>query len=415
MRTRRIPGAVAMAALVLTLPGVAAATTTISTTSLPAGFAYDSLDCNSNATTGGPDYVHVPGPGTPLAGTGSLRVSFTKRSSFDLHRTSVSGTIADVTAASLSSYTAPANGVWAIIEVGGQSGTDYHWAWLQVPSTAAWSTTNLLTAATIHSYTYHSTTDTYVDDPDGTWTQFSTAHGADSLYSVDIYADTCDTALPATGSVYLDNVALDMSGASTVDFEASPASHLSIGASKSKLVYGQSVTLSTKLTRKSNGSAIPGQHALLYAKKAGSTSLAKVADVITSSSGNAQSAQSPKLNTSYLWIFSGNHTLAPSTSSTKVISVARKLTLAVVDTTLKATQKLKATGKETPAKSGSLVSVFRHNATGTFKIGAATVQADGSWALTKDVPKGTYYVYATAAADSRFIASKSRSISVTSG
>ena len=124
--------------------------------------------------------------------------------------------------------------------------------------------------------------------------------------------------------------------------------------------------------------------------------------------------RSVALNTTYKWQFVGSTTVSPGTSGTKTVYVARKLTIAATDATLTAAQQLKVHGREDPAHAGSAVTVWRHNASGTFKVGATTVKSDGTWALAHDFPKGKWSVYATAPKDATHIASKSPAITVSS-
>ena len=94
--------------------------------------------------------------------------------------------------------------------------------------------------------------------------------------------------------------------------------------------------------------------------------------------------------------------------------MARELTIAAADTTLTATQQLRVHGKEIPRHVGSAVVVWRHNKSGTFKVGSTTVKSDGTWVLAHAFPQGSWSVYATAPKDSTHIASKSAGITIKS-
>ncbi|HET6818302.1 MAG TPA: hypothetical protein VFH66_13835 [Mycobacteriales bacterium] len=416
MRAVRTFVPVAVAAVVIATPGIAEATTVVSAINMPAGIVFGSGDCAAlnPLASGAPDYVHVKGPGTPPLGTGSLRVTFTRVSAADLYKdlNTAGKTVADVTAASFSSYTPAGSTAGAWMYVVADDGTTTTLAYVQAPMTATWTTTDLLTAPSIDWASYSDSTGNLVSTGTGTWTDFTATFGTVHLFEEDVWMDTCSSGAMA-GVVYIDNMTMGTAGATTINFEASPATALTISASKNVVVYGSTVTLRTKLTR-STGAALGGKHVLLMARKSGASTFTKVADVVTSSTGVATSKQTPKRNTTYKWVFNGTHTLAPSTSANKTVKVARRLMLAIADRTLSATQKLRASGRETPAKVGSLVNLYRHNASGTRKIGSATVRSDGTWSLSRDFPRGTYSVYATSPADSNYAAGRSPSITVSS-
>lgn len=76
---------------------------------------------------------------------------------------------------------------------------------------------------------------------------------------------------------------------------------------------------------------------------------------------------------------------------------------------------LRARGTVFPAKPGATVTLWRTTASSTTKVGSATVQANGSYAINRTVTKGTWRVHVTVPASTGNLAGKSVTRTATVG
>jgi hypothetical protein len=407
---RRLVAPVVFAAAMIAALPAAAVTPTVSETGLPEEYDGGPFVCFTDPD--GPlsgSMSHVIGPGTPPHGDGSLRLYAGVNEATSLE-TVAAGAPASLTAFTFGVYTPSSPNYTLSIQADAyDTDTDtMYTAYRELSRTGGWTTVNVLTDDTS---TYEVFQSPPASDPldDMTWDEWTAYASAAEGVRLSIFVNTCGESKPA--AVYLDGVYIGSDPAYLYDFEESPLAAATISASKSKVVYGGTVTLKSTLT----GDASPVSNASmqLWAKQASWSSYRHVADATTNDNGVASKTVTPKMNTTYQWRFVGDLERQPANSGTRAVGVARKLTIKAADTTLRKTQELKVSGTEKPAKAGSIVSVWRDGAR-TVKIGSATVHKDGTWSLSADIPKGTFAVFAKSPADARFLAGRSRSITVTS-
>jgi hypothetical protein len=403
----------AAAAVLVPTPPAGAAAVFVSHAWVPDPFYADTYsNCvYDNDVAGG--YAHVPGPGKPPAGGGSLRVSADAGKVSEVGRswsgdeTSMSAFTFSVLVPSTPSSNAYA-GLW------GWEGSVVHVAKWSLPHNGTWTSVNFRDGRTLQTYDLNP--DTHEQSNPG---QMSYATWVSTYTNVDFmnpFIDVCGTS--QTASIYLDKLRILKTGETDtlVDFEPM----LTNTASRSTVVYGGSVTLRTTLYRDENASdgqkVSSGESVSLWAKPAGASSFSKVNStaIYTAADGTASFKTKPKKNTVYEWRVGASVYGPAAASARRTIGVARKLTIAVADKTLSASQKLKASGKEIPAKPGSTLTVWRHNASSNVKIGTATVHTDGTWAFSGDLPKGSFGIFVRSKADTKFVAGKSPMVSVTS-
>ncbi len=131
-------------------------------------------------------------------------------------------------------------------------------------------------------------------------------------------------------------------------------SPLSLGASPATLAFGQSTTLSGKLTD-SNGAALANKRVILEQRPSGATSFIAVpkGSVLTDSSGNFHLAGvKPAKNTDYQARFAGDGTNPAITSELKKVEVKVSVSLKVKTTDLKLGKSRTISGAVTPKHTG---------------------------------------------------------------
>ena len=153
----------------------------------------------------------------------------------------------------------------------------------------------------------------------------------------------------------------------------------------------------------------------LQAKPYGSSAWGNVGSLVPLSGPNFAASVAPTKQTSYRWHFIGSGLLVETYSAVRTVSVRTALTANVADKTLHVGQSLTLTGKTTPAKPGTVVTLFRKVGTKSIKLATSQVAANGTYTLSAKVTaKGTWSVYASVPAASGNLAGQSpvRSASV---
>jgi hypothetical protein len=220
-----------------------------------------------------------------------------------------------------------------------------------------------------------------------------------------IGAGTCDGFTPTT--VYVDDFRVS-AGANTqvVNFEIPFTPALGIATSATAITNGGSLTVTGTLKYGSTPLAERVMH--LYAQ-VGSATPTVVAKKKTSSTGVARAVVTPTRNTTYTWYFPEAGNYGSKFSGARLVSVRAKVTLALTDSTLRPGQTLVATGRVSPAKVGSVATLWRKTSTGRVKLRSITLtKADGTFRITKVLnTRGTYKVYVTVPAASNNLAGTS--------
>jgi hypothetical protein len=408
-RTLLAVSAMTLAAVALPTSASAANTTVVSRNFIPDSLQVGSADCATQDAV--PFNVdHETGPGSPPAGVGSLRLGAPVSSTLQLSAPDVFGSPGSLTAFALSTYVpSGSNAVTAaFIAMDSDASDSYDALAALPPATAVWTTTDLLTA-TLTWATVNSTTGQITPFGSGTYSQYRTAHPSHNLLGVSLRMDNCSQS--QANFLNLDALVIGFAGTTTTyDFEPSLPASLTNSLSPAKSVAGGPVTV--KATLRSGGEPVAGAAARLFARRAGSAGFTEIPGATTNASGVAKSVQHPKVTTTYRWEFNGNNDVVPKRSAGRTVSVATKITLNVVDKTLKRGQDLSVSGKTTPVRAGATVKVWEHHGSTTTKLGSATVNSHGLWHLVRHLHQGTHTVYATTAATSTNTSGRSRSVKV---
>ena len=252
------------------------------------------------------------------------------------------------------------------------------------------------------------------------------AQPGDSLFSVFVGADydsTLSNPYP-NRYFYLDDLTygfgVTTGGTSihpvtTYDFETdSTAPAQSVTASKSTISAGQSVTMG--VTVKKGSAAVAGARMQLWAKPSGSSAYRAVATTTTNSTGHAASVQKPTTSTSYRWRYLGttdSPELPGVDSAAKTVGVRDVVSAKAADTTLSTHQKLRITGRTTPAKAGARLTVYQLSPGHKHKIGTAKTTKSGTYTFTHAALRaGSYRFTVTIAAQSGNLAGQSAAVKV---
>lgn len=235
------------------------------------------------------------------------------------------------------------------------------------------------------------------EEPAMTIPDFVAKHGSGQATGF-IGAGTCDGFTPTT--VYVDDFRVS-AGANTqvFDFEVPFMPTVGISTSATTIASGGSLTVTGTL--RYGSSPLPGRVMRLYAQ-VGSAQPTLAATRTTNSSGVVHAAVAPKRNTTYTWYFPEAGDYGSKFSGARLVYVRAKVTLALADSTLRPGQTLVATGRVSPAKVGSVATLWRKTSSGRVKLRSITLtKADGTYWTTKVLnTKGTYKVYVTVPAAS---------------
>jgi hypothetical protein len=220
-----------------------------------------------------------------------------------------------------------------------------------------------------------------------------------------IGAGTCDSFTPTT--VYVDDFRVS-AGADVQAFNFEIPFTPSVGISTSATTVTNGNSVSVAGTLKYGSTPLPGKVMRLYSQ-VGSNTATLVATRTTNDSGVVRATVYPKRNTNYTWYFAEAGNYASRFSGARLVSVRAKVTLALADSTLRSGQTLVATGRVSPAKVGSIATLWRKTSTGRVKLRSITLtRTDGTFRITKVLnTRGTYKVYVTVPAASNNLAGTS--------
>jgi hypothetical protein len=170
---------------------------------------------------------------------------------------------------------------------------------------------------------------------------------------------------------------------------------VTIAASKPTVTYGNPTTLSGQL---SGGKSIAGETIDVMADVAPfEGTFARVASATTDAAGRWSAAVSPTALTRYE---ARAHTSPPALSSTVDVGVRLRVGLRVSDRTPHRGERVRFSGRVSPAHDGAVVRIQRRTSTGAWKTVARTTLADAGDAFStyakrvKVRRKGTYRVRA---------------------
>lgn len=193
-------------------------------------------------------------------------------------------------------------------------------------------------------------------------------------------------------TVYVDDFRVsDSNNIQVFDFEVPFAATMSIAATPQTITYGGSSTLSTTL--KHGTTPLPGRQVTLY--RVTSSDPVAVGSAKTDAYGVARKAVTPARNTTYFWYFFGDSNHSISWTAARPVYVRARISLTLADSTLRPGHPLVATGRVSPAKVGSVATLWRKTSSGRVKLRSITLtKADGTFRITKVLnTRGTYKVY----------------------
>jgi hypothetical protein len=390
--------------LVLLAPSIASADPITSRAGLPSGFSFvpTATPCTTSPTG---SYTHQTGPGTPVGGTGSLRLSADAASSVYLTYDLTGVPPANLTSYSVQSYLpssgAPVDSDVVIFMTDTLSTTTTYQGVLALPvTTDSWQHSDVVDSSSTQWVTYVSgipqgspTTESYAS--------FILGHPTAALSGIAIIAWACpQSGTPVAGHFNVDDISVTINSVTTVyDFEAPIPTALSGRVSKHAVAYGGAVTPSATLT--TDGSALADHTLTLWQRPAGARTFTKVTDRTTNASGVATGpVEHPHVTTAYRWSFAADDTYAGASSPTMTVSVASKLSLNLDRSKVKKGKTFHATGIMTPKHGGDAITLYATRNGHTAKVAAGKVRRDGSYDVAGSLSKkGTYEVFTTAAAD----------------
>ncbi len=289
----------------------------------PLGFFGAKCDTGQIDPRGVP--VHVPGPGKPPSGKGSLALRGPDERLFELFSASHLATA--LTSLSYWVYGSKATAA-ATADVVGEidittSPTTFDELVLETPVKAQWRQLNPLTAKVELIHGDSSTPPTvFTDEGMTTYADYLTGHVGAHVSDAAIISYNCGSGTGGSGPADLnvDDVRVGFNGSSTTyDFEPDPTVALSAHAPHSAR-RASPVAITGLLTRK--GGAIAGQPVALQAKPKGSKTWLAAGTIKTTYNGRLYSVQLPTTTTEFRWSFAGTANAGAVTSKPVTVHIA---------------------------------------------------------------------------------------------
>ncbi len=351
----------------------------------------------SNCTTS-PTYAFTEGPGTAPAGIGSYTVTTTAgggaaRIELPLYGLRV-GALSNVTA--MHSVTSPAgefvtSGFGTVLLTMQDPATPDAWTYLSVAGGAAgagWSLIDVLhsqvTVVTLDKITGAVVTPSATT----TWGQFRASNP-----DVTVIGGSLLTTCVVAATVSWDDVVIAASGLEThYDLEPKPAVDVATTVSATAITYGSAATVAATVLHDSDAAPLAGAVVELWATPYGAASATRIATATTSAAGKASATVRPTARTTYQWRAVTEAFTTVDLGAAVAVSARPKLTINAVDATVTSSTPVYLHGVVRPTLMGSTVSLKRTGSTTI--LATATVRSDGSWAITRLLPKGTYGLYA---------------------
>jgi len=371
---RAVAVAIAIAAPLLGVVAVPADATTAAVR-LPAPFSLFQSSCSGGTPEA--SLQRVTGPGTPPAGTGSLRIDSGASTVAGLQY-DVGLPVADLQAWRFAHYETGTGGTLIAQIAVDRDGTGAHSDLLDYTvsrSGSTWQTLDVLAQTLVYSPAEGGGSLT-------SWSDF-VSHNPDAVVTNVLWA------MLDCGPVQVTNVdkwVIRLHGTThTYDFEAAPT--LTPSVSQSTITATAPVTL--RVTLKGDGVPMPRQPVELWAKSYPSTTYRLVARATTNSSGVATSVQRPEVQTVYRWQadVSGFNR---GVSATRTVKTRTRLTINVLDPTLRSGQRLVVWGATRTTRSGDTVTLLRRTSSGLRTLASTRTRSDGTYAFDRTLSRGSY-------------------------
>ena len=261
-----------------------------------------------------------------------------------------------------------------------------------------------------YRYTYQDTTPNAVDT---------------NAHSVTVNTPTLTSATQAgllAGHTYAITLCAlnDVAGpCNTVSTNATPAYFTSLTAkvSKALVVYGNTITLSGRLTRTDLGAGIANEPVNVTPRYDNGTTGA-VMHLTTNSLGNWAVSLKPAKNALYLVTFNTTHAdplYQPSSSSVRsLIAVSLRIDTVTARSTLH-TYPVTITGHISPNQAGRVINIYAKAAGSTRyqRIASVKISSKSTWAYAKAFPKGKFNLYANFASQNGNIGGNSQVVTFT--
>jgi len=298
--------------------------TVVVTRGVPRPLGFIGEKCGTGQIDPGGAAVHVPGPGKPPSGRGSIALRGPDERLFELFSTSHLATA--LTSLSYWVYGSKATAAATIdvlIEVDvTTSPTTFDELVLATPVKARWQELNPLTAKVEVTHADTSTFPTvYTDEGKSTYTAYLTGHPGAHVSDAAILSYNCGSGSGGSGpaDLNIDDVRLGFDGSSTTyNFEPDPAVALTAHAPHSAH-RANPVAITGLLTRK--GGALAGQPVALQARPKGSKTWLAAGTIKSTYNGRLYSVQLPSKTTEFRWAFAGTSTAGAVTSKPVTVRI----------------------------------------------------------------------------------------------
>jgi hypothetical protein len=177
----------------------------------------------------------------------------------------------------------------------------------------------------------------------------------------------------------------------TTDGAPQPAATaLTASVTPDKAVYGQSVTMSGRLT--SAGAGVAGKVVALEGRRAGTTTWTAVSTATTLADGTLSKKFAPKWSGAFRWRWPGDGAYAASASPAVNVTVYGKLVSVLSVPSMALGSAAKVSGSVAPAHPGGPYAVDRYTSRGWQPVGSYALSSTSTYTRSvKPATRGTYY------------------------
>ena len=167
-------------------------------------------------------------------------------------------------------------------------------------------------------------------------------------------------------------------------------SKATIGASAASIMYTQSVTLSTAVSRL-DGVKLAGVPAVLYAKAKNASKWSTVGSFTTDANGIASTSQKPAVSTYYMWGYNGGGAVLGTRSTAPLVQVHPALSAYLTPGAIKLGASTLLYGYLNPAHAGTTAYLQRRSGTTWVAVTTGKLTTNGKYAFSiKPTARGTY-------------------------
>lgn len=183
--------------------------------------------------------------------------------------------------------------------------------------------------------------------------------------------------------------------------------------STSRVVYGGSVTHTTKLTRVSTAAPLGLQAVTLYRRTPGAATWARACSTTTSATGVASCATKPLRNTEYEWRFGGSGYQGSARAAAYVVRVGPKVTATASSARVSRGGSVTFSGSVSPRHAGQKVYLQTYSSGRWRNVTSKYLSATSTYTFrVRPTATASYRVYKTADSDHSWGKSPTRRVSV---